>query len=245
VSEKGPDRELKYITSEDEFVFFYGEPNVRKYGQAAYNIINWLRSNGGVWCLRVTADGSMVNDVFTEPATYANTSFVVKSTRSNITIPTPAYTAGVKQETKLTINTPASGIQAQPPKDIQQIWKLNFKLKSGSSSDTLIDVGLLCGHNPPITNTEIGAAPAQIAPSANLFTVADSFNQALSNIKEAGGSATYYSGIVTSNTDGTVDLVITYTQPGAITGTPQFNPSILAPTKVPVVTAFGNVEVSS
>jgi len=52
-SEKGIDNEIKMMTSVSEFVFNYGEPNMKLYGQTAYNIVNWLTSGGIVYCLRV------------------------------------------------------------------------------------------------------------------------------------------------------------------------------------------------
>lgn len=61
-SEKGPDNRVKLITSTSEFLFHYGNPNMKLYGQVLYNVINWLDNNGGVYCLRVLP----------EDATYAN-----------------------------------------------------------------------------------------------------------------------------------------------------------------------------
>jgi len=52
-SEKGVDNKIQTITSVSEFVFNYGEPNMKLYGQAGYNIVNWLNSGGSVYCLRV------------------------------------------------------------------------------------------------------------------------------------------------------------------------------------------------
>lgn len=55
-SEKGPDNKIKMITSVSEFEFYYGEPNIKLYGQVGYNIVNWLQSGGVVYCLRVLPD---------------------------------------------------------------------------------------------------------------------------------------------------------------------------------------------
>lgn len=52
-SEKGPDNIVKLITSVSEFLFYYGEPNMKLYGQCLYNVVNWLENRGGVYCLRV------------------------------------------------------------------------------------------------------------------------------------------------------------------------------------------------
>jgi hypothetical protein len=50
---QGPDNKIQLITSESEFLFYYGAPNMRKYGQTAYNVVNWLRAGGVALCLRI------------------------------------------------------------------------------------------------------------------------------------------------------------------------------------------------
>ena len=55
-SEKGVDNEIKTITTASEFIFNYGEPNMKLYGQTGYNIVNWLNAGGVVYCLRVLPD---------------------------------------------------------------------------------------------------------------------------------------------------------------------------------------------
>lgn len=57
-SDLGPDNVIKSITSPSEFIFHYGEPNMRKHGQAAYNVMNWLNSNGNVYALRVLPENA-------------------------------------------------------------------------------------------------------------------------------------------------------------------------------------------
>lgn len=52
-AELGPDNRITFITSESEFLFYFGAPNMRKYGQTAYNVIQWLRSGGSAMCVRV------------------------------------------------------------------------------------------------------------------------------------------------------------------------------------------------
>ena len=52
-AEQGPDNRLQFITSESEFLFYYGAPNMRKYGQTAYNVVRWLRAGGAAFCCRV------------------------------------------------------------------------------------------------------------------------------------------------------------------------------------------------
>lgn len=50
---KGPDNRVQLITSESEFLFYYGAPDFRKYGQTALNVIQWLRNGGVAYCLRI------------------------------------------------------------------------------------------------------------------------------------------------------------------------------------------------
>jgi len=57
-SDKGEDNVIKMITSPSEFLFEYGEPNMRKHGQSLYNIMNWLQSGGGLYGLRVMPDNA-------------------------------------------------------------------------------------------------------------------------------------------------------------------------------------------
>ena len=52
-AEQGPDNRIQFITTESEFLFYYGAPNMRKYGQTAYNVVRWLRSGGSAMCVRV------------------------------------------------------------------------------------------------------------------------------------------------------------------------------------------------
>lgn len=51
--EKGKDGVIDFVGTEEEFIFKYGEPNYTKYGQAAYNMVNFLRSGGQAYVLRV------------------------------------------------------------------------------------------------------------------------------------------------------------------------------------------------
>ena len=50
---QGPDNRITYVTTESEFLFYFGNPNMRKYGQTAYNVIRWLRAGGTALCVRV------------------------------------------------------------------------------------------------------------------------------------------------------------------------------------------------
>lgn len=53
LAEKGEDNVLRMMTSPDEFLFKYGTPNLSKYGQASYNVLEWLKNGGVAYVLRV------------------------------------------------------------------------------------------------------------------------------------------------------------------------------------------------
>ena len=57
-SEKGEDNKVVRYSSPDEFVFKTGKPSMKKYGQVAYNIMNWLEAGGEVFGLRVMPDNA-------------------------------------------------------------------------------------------------------------------------------------------------------------------------------------------
>jgi hypothetical protein len=52
-ADQGPDNKIQLITSKSEFMYYYGAPNMKRFGQTAYNICNWLDSGGSALCLRV------------------------------------------------------------------------------------------------------------------------------------------------------------------------------------------------
>lgn len=58
VSERGEDNKIKLTSSVEEFLFNYGEPNLKKFGQAAFNIINILQNGESVYTLRVLPDNA-------------------------------------------------------------------------------------------------------------------------------------------------------------------------------------------
>lgn len=73
ISEKGPDRKLEYVTSPEDFIFKFGEPNFGKYGQANYNAYNALKAGAGAYVLRTTPEYLDVNgDPVEGSAKYAN-----------------------------------------------------------------------------------------------------------------------------------------------------------------------------
>lgn len=57
-SDKGEDNVTKLIADDKEFIFNYGEPNLKKHGQAAFNILNILQSKESVYVLRVAPENA-------------------------------------------------------------------------------------------------------------------------------------------------------------------------------------------
>lgn len=57
-SERGEDNKIKLQSSVDEFLFNYGDPNIKLYGQAAYNILNILQNGESVYVLRVMPENA-------------------------------------------------------------------------------------------------------------------------------------------------------------------------------------------
>jgi hypothetical protein len=57
-SDKGVDNVIQRYTTKDEFIFHNGKPNMKKHGQAAYNITNWLDSGAEVYGLRVMPENA-------------------------------------------------------------------------------------------------------------------------------------------------------------------------------------------
>lgn len=52
-SAKGEDNVLKLQTTPEEFLFNYGTPNLSKYGQGGYNVLEWLKAGGMAYTMRV------------------------------------------------------------------------------------------------------------------------------------------------------------------------------------------------
>ena len=53
VFDKGPDGKIEFITTPSEFLFKYGNPNYERYGQSAYNVLNFLEAGGQAYVMRV------------------------------------------------------------------------------------------------------------------------------------------------------------------------------------------------
>jgi hypothetical protein len=52
-SDQGPDNAVTDVTSPSELAFMFGSPNMKKHGQAMYNLTNWVTAGGGGKVLRV------------------------------------------------------------------------------------------------------------------------------------------------------------------------------------------------
>ena len=52
LAERGPENQIVEINTKEEFLFNFGEPNLEKYGQTGYNVLNWLESNGKAYVIR-------------------------------------------------------------------------------------------------------------------------------------------------------------------------------------------------
>lgn len=64
-SERGEDNKIKLISGDvNEFLFEYGNPNMKLYGQAAYNIINLLNNEESCYVLRVLPENAGYSHAF-------------------------------------------------------------------------------------------------------------------------------------------------------------------------------------
>lgn len=72
VFEKGPDNQLGFVTSVDEFISKYGSPNFSKYGQAAYNIVNFLEAGGQAYVMRVLPENATYSHAILNVQTKVN-----------------------------------------------------------------------------------------------------------------------------------------------------------------------------
>lgn len=112
VFEKGKDGVVDFVGSEEEFIFKYGKPNYEKYGQAAYNIVQWLRSGGEALVLRVLP----------EDATYAHSVLNIQSK--------------VRENEKSIINSNNDVIQTD---DIELRPTVAFLKKNNRNTDELLN----------------------------------------------------------------------------------------------------------
>ena len=71
-SERGLDNKVQIMSSGSQFIKEYGEPNMRKFGQAGHNILNLLGSGANVYVLRVLPDDATYAHGFLNVQTKVN-----------------------------------------------------------------------------------------------------------------------------------------------------------------------------
>jgi hypothetical protein len=86
-SDIGPDNKIVQLTSPSEAIFYFGEPNMRKHGQALYNVMNWLNSNGGVYALRVLPENAGYAHVIVNIQTKTATKMVKSASGALVEVP--------------------------------------------------------------------------------------------------------------------------------------------------------------
>lgn len=86
-SYKGKDNAIQLITSVSEYEFNYGEPNIKKYGQVGYNVINWLNSGGVVYCLRVLPENAGYANAIVNIQTKEGTKSILKTDGTKVSVP--------------------------------------------------------------------------------------------------------------------------------------------------------------
>lgn len=119
-SDQGEDNVLRNVTSPEEYDYYYGAPNYRVGGQQQLNIKRWLRSSGGAFCMRLTADDATfavsVPDFKTKIETTMVDGVEVKTLKvkpSELTLQLPAITAdSIENEIKAIIADDATRIDA-------------------------------------------------------------------------------------------------------------------------------------
>ena len=86
-SDTGPDNRIITITSPSEWLFHFGEPNMRKHGQAAYNALEWLKSQGMVDALRVMPENAGYAHSILNVQTKTSTKQVMNADGELVTMP--------------------------------------------------------------------------------------------------------------------------------------------------------------
>lgn len=98
LSDIGEDNVIKLITTPSEYEFYYGKPDIKKHGQAPYNVMNWLKSGGGAFILRVLPENAGYSNAIVNIQTKESVKRVLDYTGkevelSDVTIrPTVTYT---------------------------------------------------------------------------------------------------------------------------------------------------------
>jgi hypothetical protein len=86
-SEKGEDNKVVRFTSADEFIAKTGQPNLKKYGQTAYNAVNWLNAGGEVFGLRVMPENAGYSHAFLNILTKVESKSVRDKDGNAVTLP--------------------------------------------------------------------------------------------------------------------------------------------------------------
>ena len=88
MAEKGPDNVIVELNSADEAIFYFGEPNLAKYGQAFYNVIEWLKNGGKVQAIRILPTTATFSTLMIQLST------IITATSREITPSITAISAG-------------------------------------------------------------------------------------------------------------------------------------------------------
>lgn len=78
-SDKGEDNSIKLVSSPEEFLFNFGEPNLKKHGQSAYNILRILQAKETVYVLRVLPENAGYSHAFLNIQTKSESDKTVKN----------------------------------------------------------------------------------------------------------------------------------------------------------------------
>jgi len=100
-SNRGPDNRMLRFTNYADFVKTHGLPNLKKYGQSEYNILNWLTSGGNVYSIRLMPADATYSNVTLDIRT-KHTKYVKAGTAPN-------EDKSITYKVNVVINTEASG----------------------------------------------------------------------------------------------------------------------------------------
>lgn len=98
-ADKGKDNEITRVTSTSEFIFKFGEPNMKKHGQAAYNVVNWLDQKGGAYIVRVLPENAGYSHAFLNIQTKEGTKKVLNSENQLVNYPDVAVRSTISYTT--------------------------------------------------------------------------------------------------------------------------------------------------
>lgn len=105
--ERGEDSVLNLVTTDSEFLFKYGNPSLSKYGQTSYNVLNWLRSGGKAFVLRVLPSNATYHNTLIKFKTAAGSEPTkTKFLFSTVTAESTSISSIGAMKTVLTTETP-------------------------------------------------------------------------------------------------------------------------------------------